>query len=159
MRFVDANIFIKWMSALKRKLSLEAAISGFILHRIRNGEQAITTTLVKDEVLIWLSRYRASKIRYFLSALRLLLSLEIVPPTMEDEEKAASYFGKWSLGISDLINVAVMERMGINEIYTNDSGYEEAGVKVIFYELMDEDEFNTFVNLLIRMGYRLGFKI
>jgi len=31
MRFVDATIFIKWMKAIKRKLSLESALAGYIL--------------------------------------------------------------------------------------------------------------------------------
>ncbi|MHA1363070.1 MAG: hypothetical protein ACTSP1_11175 [Candidatus Freyarchaeota archaeon] len=40
MRFVDAPVFIKWMSASKRNLSLEAAISGYILYRIEKMERA-----------------------------------------------------------------------------------------------------------------------
>ncbi len=45
-KFVDKPIFIKWMSAKKNKLSLEAAISGYILTKIMKGEKAITTTIL-----------------------------------------------------------------------------------------------------------------
>ncbi len=154
MRFVDANIFINWMSA-GRKLKLDEALSGYILFKISRYERALTTTLVKDEVLIWLSRHRASALAKFLNSVRMMPNLEIVVPTMEDEKFAVENFGKYSLGISDLINLGVMKRLGVNEIYTTDKGFENVGVKVVFSELKSESEFEEFLLELKRRGYEV----
>ncbi|MEX2724004.1 MAG: PIN domain-containing protein [Candidatus Freyarchaeota archaeon] len=113
MRFVDAPVFIKWMSASTKGLSLEAAISGYILYRIENMEPAATTTIVKDEVLIWLSHYKANALPIFIKALRSLYSLDIIPPTLEDQENAYNMYGKLFLGLSDLISSAVMKRLNL----------------------------------------------
>jgi len=157
VRFVDAPVFIKWMSASKRNLSLEAAISGYILYRIEKMERAITTTLVKDEVLIWLSRYRASALPTFIKALRSLLSLEIVTPKLEDQEVACNTFGKLPLGLSDLVSLATMKRLNVEEIYTPDKGFEKGGVRVIFHELAQKEEFEKFTDFLKTQNYRLSF--
>jgi len=158
-RFVDAPIFIKWMAAKKKKLSLEAAISGYILTKIMKGEKAITTTLVKDEVLIWLSRYKASALHKFIHSLRALVYLEIIPPTLSDQEEACSNYGKYQLGISDLINLAVMRRKNISEIYTTDKGYSSAGINIIFHELSKEPNFKRFIKKLKNKGFKPNFPI
>ena len=159
MRFVDANIFIKWITARKKSLSLESAISGYILRRIRDGELAVTTTLVKDEVMIWLSRYRASELVRFIRAIRALASLKIVCPTLEDEENAAKMIKDIPLGFSDLVNLAVMKRFGISEIYTLDKGFLRAGVKVIFWDLKDEPGFQEFIEELKSAGFSIVFDL
>ena len=158
MRFVDATIFVKWMAAIKKRLSLESAIAGYVLKRIQDGEVAITSSIVKDEVLIWLSRYRASRLRNFLRALRIMPTLRIINPTLNDEEFAAANYGKFELGISDLINVSIMRRMNIDEIYTTDIGYGTAGVRVVLYELQKEPEFGIFIDYLKKKGFRPIFK-
>ena len=89
---MDSPIFIKWATA-RRQLSLEEAICGYTLYQVQQGEKAITSTLVKDEVLIWLSRYRASRLERFLRSLRALASLKIVPPSPEHEKEAVKMFG------------------------------------------------------------------
>ena len=86
MMFVDANIFIKWMAA-KKRLSITEAICGYILQKIVWGEKAITSSLVKDEVLIWLSRYRKPALKKFLMSIRMMPTLKIINPTLEDQEK------------------------------------------------------------------------
>ena len=157
IRFVDAPIFIKRMAAKKKKLSLEAAVSGYILTKIMKGEKAITTTLVKDEVLIWLSRYKASALPKFIQSLKALVYLEIVSPTLSDQEKACSNYGKYPLGISDLINLAVMRRKNINKIYTTDKGYSSAGINIIFHELSKEPNFKTFTKNLKNKGFKPSY--
>ncbi|MHA1710287.1 MAG: PIN domain-containing protein [Candidatus Baldrarchaeia archaeon] len=126
-----------------------------MLFKISRYERALTTTLVKDEVLIWLSRHRASALAKFLNSVRMMPNLEIVVPTMEDEKFAVENFGKYSLGISDLINLGVMKRLGVNEIYTTDKGFENVGVKVVFSELKSESEFEEFLLELKRRGYEV----
>jgi len=157
IRFLDTPIFIKWMAAKKKKLSLEAAISGYILAKIMKGEKAVTTTLVKDEVTIWLSRYKASALPKFINSLRALVYLEILSPTLGDQEEACRNFGKYPLGISDLINLAVMRRKNINEIYTTDMGYSSAGIKIIFHELSKDPDFKAFIKNLENKGFKPSF--
>jgi predicted nucleic acid-binding protein len=157
VRFVDSPVFVKWMSASKKGLSLEAAISGYILYRIENMEPAITTTLVKDEVLIWLSRYRASALPTFIKAIRSLYSLDIIAPTLEDQENACSMYGKLPLGLSDLISSTVMKRLNLTEIYTSDKGFEKSGLTTIFYELAEKKEFREFTDFLKTKNYNLAF--
>jgi len=158
-KFVDTPIFIKWMSAKKNKLSLEAAISGYILTKIMKGEKAITTTLVKDKVIIWFSRYKASALPKFIQSIRALVNLEIISPTLNDQEEACNNYGKYQLGISDLINLAVMHRKNINEIYTTDKGYSSANIKITFHELSKEPNFKTFVKNLKNKGFKPSFPL
>jgi len=156
MRFVDSTIFIKWVTASRRSLSLDEVISGYVLYKISRGQPALTTTLVKDEVLIWLSRYRASKLRDFLQALRSLISLKLVTPTQEHEEDAVNMYNKYPLGISDLINLAVMKSFGITEIYSTDRGFDKVPwVRRIYGELIKEDDFKEFLKILEKKGIKV----
>jgi len=62
MNFLDSTIFINWFKATKRDLvKPEVAGSGFVLYRMEHDEAALTSTLVKDEVALWLSRYKRSR--------------------------------------------------------------------------------------------------
>jgi len=153
MRFIDANIFINWLRASKRNISMESAISGYIINMLLIGEEMLTTTLVKDEVLIWLSRYRARKLKEFMRLLREAHGLIIVAPTIKDEEFAVENHGKLPLGFSDLVNVSVMKRFKVREIYTNDKNFERLGFRVIFDEIVKTDEFQDFVRELRKRGY------
>ena len=156
MRFVDSTIFIKWVTASRRSLSLDEVISGYVLYKISRGQPALTTTLVKDEVLIWLSRYRASKLGDFLQALRSLISLKLVTPTQEHEEDAVNMYNKYPLGISDLINLAVMKSFGITEIYSTDRGFDKVPwVRRIYGELIKEDDFKEFLKILEKKGIKV----
>jgi len=158
MFFVDATIFIKWISASPKALSFEAALSGYALYKISQGIPALTTTLVKDEVLIWLSRYRASKLEQFLNSLKTLASLRIVAPLQRHEEEAVRMYGKYPLGISDLINLSVMKSYNINIVYSTDKGFDSVPwVKRIFKELAQEEEFVEFLSMLKKKGIKFSF--
>ncbi|RLE92338.1 MAG: hypothetical protein DRN04_10550 [Thermoprotei archaeon] len=156
MFYVDSTTFIKWISAKRKVITLNEAISGYVLYKISKGTRAVTSTLVKDEVLIWCSRYKASRLADFLLALRALLSLEIVQPTIEDEWNAIKEYGKYPLSISDLINLNLMKRLGVNTIVSADKGFDKYhGVKRIFSELSAEKEFRVFLNELQKRGITL----
>ncbi|RLE99328.1 MAG: hypothetical protein DRJ63_05725 [Thermoprotei archaeon] len=159
MFFIDSTIFIKWISARRKVLSLSEAISGYVLYKVSRGVRAVTSTLVKDEVLIWCSRYKASRLADFLLALRALLSLEIAQPAIEDEWNAIKEYGKYPLGISDLINLNLMKRLGINIIVSADKGFDRyPGIKRVFSELSAEREFEVFLNELQTRGIVLRNK-
>ncbi len=160
MIFVDATVFIKWVTASRKALDLDSAISGYVLYKISRGEPALTTTLVKDEVLIWLSRYRASRLDVFLRSLKSLASLRLVAPTQEHEEAGVNMFRKYPLGISDLINLAVMKSYGVDRIYSADRGFDAVPwVERIFENLIHENMFKEFLGILERKGVKISFKL
>jgi len=153
MMFVDANIFIKWMAA-KKRLSITEAICGYILQKIVWGEKAITSSLVKDEVLIWLSRYRKPALEKFLTSIRMMPTLKIINPTLEDQENAVKMYGRYPLGLSDLINLSLIRRLRLEGIYTTDNGFKNTNIRVIFDELTKEENFSVFIKRLEKNGYR-----
>jgi predicted nucleic acid-binding protein len=151
MRFVDTMIFIKWGQATLTEALQNEEIStcGYIFTRIRNGEEALTSGLVKDEALIWFSRYRASRLSDFIRGLTALTHIKIAEPTLQDELEATKLYGRYPLGISDLINLSIMKRHGINEIYSADKGFEQVPtLKRIFEELKSEPGYHNFVKHL-----------
>ena len=148
MKFVDTTIFIKWGQATPTEAAHddETSLCGYILSKIRDGEEALTSTLTKDEALVWFSRYKASRLSDFIRSLTALTSMTITEPTLEDELEATQLYGQYPLGISDLINLSIMKRHGINQIYTTDKGFEKVPtIKRTFEELEKEPEYNRFV--------------
>jgi len=153
MRFVDSTIFIKWSQATIAEAQRDEKISlcGYVLAKIRNGEEALTSSLVKDEVLIWLSRYKASRLGDFIRSLTALTHLKIVNPTFEDEFESTMTRGQYALGISDLINLSIMKRCGVHEIYSMDKGFDGIpDVKRMLEELRNESGYNQFTEALRR---------
>lgn len=160
MIFIDTPIFIRWISVDKDNVSLEAAISGYILYKISKDMKAVSSTLVKDEVLIWLSRYKGSRVEDFLKSIKALINLEIVSPSLLDEEYAAKEFGRYPLGISDLININLMKRLNIDVIATPDKGFDKyPGLKRVFYEFKDEVGFKEFISILQKKRFKLKFNM
>jgi len=153
MRFVDSTIFIKWGQATIAEAQKDENISlcGYILAKIRDGEEALTSSLVKDEVLIWLSRYKASRLGDFIRSLTALTHLKIVNPTFEDQLESTRTHGQYPLGISDLINLSIMKRLGVREIYSMDKGFDGIpDVKRILEELRIESGYSEFITTLRR---------
>jgi len=150
-RFVDTNIFINWLKATRETALRDenAAISGYILQKIENGEEAITTITIKDEVAIWLSRYRAEALNTFLELLQGYVTLEIVTPTTEDQIQAGKLMGIYKLSYTDLLTLIIMKRYSIEEIYTSDTGFDTIPeIRRIFLELKQEEGYNKFLDRL-----------
>jgi predicted nucleic acid-binding protein len=151
MRFVDTMVFIKWGQATLTEAlqNEETSTCGYILTKIRDGEEALTSGLVKDEALIWFSRYRASRLSDFIRSLTALTHIKIAEPTLEDELEAAKLYGRYPLGISDLISLSIMKRHGVNEIYSADKGFEQVStLKRVFEELRSELGYQDFITKL-----------
>ena len=148
MTFVDSTIFINWFKATKRDLTRpHVAASGFVLYSIEKGESSLTSTLVKDEVALWLSRYKRSKLPDFLDSLASYTSLAIECPTFEDEVEAERRFGSLPLGYLDCVNLAIITRTKTDTIYTSDTGFDRIpGVHRILDELTAHPEFTSFKN-------------
>lgn len=146
MNFLDSTIFINWFKATKSDLvKPEVSASGFVLHRIEHGEAALTSALVKDEVALWLSRYKRSKLPDFLDAIDSYVSLTIEHPTLDDEVEAENRLGSLELGYLDCVNLAVMKRNHIEMIYTSDRGFDRVpGVRRLLEELTKDPKFASF---------------
>lgn len=157
MRFVDSMIFIEWGKATLAEAQQDerTSLCGYVLAKIRDGEEALTSSLVKDEVLIWLSRYKASRLGDFIRSLTALTQLKIVNPTLEDELESTRTHGQYQLGISDLINLSIMKRYGVHEIYSMDKGFDGIpDVKRILEELRNESGYNEFMETWRKTSFR-----
>ena len=146
MNFLDSTIFVNWFKATKKDLAKpDVAGSGFVLYRIEHGEVALTSSLVKDEVALWLSRYKRSRLPDFLDSIRSYTALAIENPTLEDEVEAEHHFGAVELGYLDCINLAIMMRANIDTIYTSDKGFDHVpGVHRLLEELTKDPKFAGF---------------
>lgn len=152
-RFVDANVFINWLKAKPTPaLKDETALtSGYILYKIEKGEEALTTVTIKDEVAVWLSRYKVNALQRFLTLLPGYTTLEIVTPSLTDQSKAGKLMGKYKLGYTDLITLQVMKRFKITEIYSSDTGFDTVPeIKRVFDELREEEGYKKFLHLIER---------
>ena len=120
MNFVDSTIFINWFKATKRDLTRpHVTASGF-----EKGESSLTSTLVKDEVALWLSRYKRSNLPDFLDSIASYTSLTIESPSFDDEAEAEHRFGSLPLGYLDCVNLAIMTRTRTDTIYSSDTGFD-----------------------------------
>ena len=129
----------------------DVSLCGYILSRIRDGEEALTSSLVKDEALIWFSRYKASRLNDFIRSLTALTNIKIANPTLEDQLEATKLHGRFPLGISDLINLSIMKRYGVHEIYSSDKGFDQVpAFRRIFEELKEEPGYGNFIKELKR---------
>ena len=150
-RFLDASIFVNWLKADPSKASRDerALVSGYILHKIETGESALTSVTVKDEVAIWLSRYKPPILRKFIELLLGYTSLEIVCPTIEDQADAAKSFSKYPLGYTDSLSLSLMAKYRITEIYSSDTGFDSIpNIRRVFDQLVNEEEFEQFRQML-----------
>jgi predicted nucleic acid-binding protein len=146
VNFLDSTIFINWFKATKRDLvKPEVSGSGFVLYRIEHGEAALTSSLVKDEVALWLSRYKRSRLPDFLDAIKAYTSLTIECPTLDDELEAESRLGGYALGYLDCVNLAIMTRAHIDTIYSSDRGFDGVpGVRRLLEDLTKDPKFVSF---------------
>lgn len=130
MRFVDSNVFI-YVLDRNPKFGNTARE---ILQRIEEGEEAVTSTLVIEEVCAYLvKRRRTDEIPPFVDALRAYGFLLKSPYIFEDVVTAREMFGKYKIDCDDLIIAAQMQREGVEGIYSNDADFDHVlGIKRIF---------------------------
>lgn len=117
MKFVDTNIFIYAITS-HPKFGVAAKS---ILERIERGENALTSLLVLLEVS-WVLE-AMGKQGYIKSTLDKISSynlLEIEEVSLRDLQVGATLMLKHEIDINDGINLAIMGRKGIKEVYSND---------------------------------------
>ena len=117
MRFVDSNIFIYVATNHPRF----GPTSKNILKRIEEGEEATTSTLVLCEVAwVFEAMGRQGDIKPTIEKVLSYSTLHIEPFDIDDLIVGANLMTTHRLDFSDAVNIAIMERLDINEAYTND---------------------------------------
>lgn len=136
MRFIDANVFI--YAVLKPKSALPPAIlkkknaAREIFLRADAGEPVLTTTVHLSEVANVLED--AGGIAFacdLISAVLLKPTIAVEPVAADDYRESAERAKKHAISVNDALALVVMERRGIDEIYTFDRHFEKAPVRIV----------------------------
>jgi len=116
-RFVDTNVFVYSITGHPQF----GERAKHILKRIEEGEEAVTTTLVLCEVSWVLEAMgRQGDIKPTLEKILSFKSLEIVGFDTDDLLVGANNMQLYGVDFNDGLNIAVMTRIGVFEVYSND---------------------------------------
>lgn len=131
MRFINSNVFIY---NITRHPSFYKTARD-ILMRLERGEEMVTCTLVLEEIFVFLDMKKSAKhIPLVMDSIRSYSKLKIVDYEYEDMVRAMDILRKqnFSLDWDDALILSVMERLGVNEIYSNDTHFDVEGIKRVF---------------------------
>ncbi len=117
MRFVDTSVFIYALTAHPRF----GENARRILERIENGEVAVTSALVLCEVAWVLEAMgRQGDIKPTLEKILSYKDLEVIEFSRDDLLMGANNMAVHKVDFNDGVNVAIMMRLGVSEVYSND---------------------------------------
>jgi predicted nucleic acid-binding protein len=118
MRFIDTNIFIYSITNHPRF----GNVAKSILRRIDAGEATLTSTLVLCEVSWVLEAMgRQSSIKPTLEKILSYESLQVVSFDQDDLIAGASNMTAYQIDFNDGVNLSIITRLGISEVYSNDT--------------------------------------
>lgn len=136
MRFIDANVII--YAVLKPKKAVPPAVAQMkaaareIFLRVNAGEPVVMTTVHTSEVANVLEDAAGLPFATeLLSALLLKQNITVEPVTADDYRESVQYAMSLNISINDALAVLVMERQGIDEIYTFDKHFRQAPVRIV----------------------------
>ncbi len=116
-RFVDTNVFIYTLTAHPHF----GKTAKNILARIEEGEAAITSTLVLCEVAWVLEAMgRQGDIKPTLEKILSYQTLDVIDFSGDDLLMGANNMSAEQVDFNDGVNLALMMRLGISEVYSND---------------------------------------
>jgi hypothetical protein len=136
MRFIDTNVFI--YAVLKPKTALPDAVLRMktaakdIFLRVNTGEPVTITTVHLSEVANVLED--AAGISFaadLLSAILLKPTINVEPVSADDYRESIRLAQKSAVSINDALAVIIMERQGIDEIYTFDRHFKQVKVRIV----------------------------
>ena len=119
--FVDTDIFLYAIQGHPRFGETSEAI----LRRIDREEEAVISSVTLAEICWWLERH--GTVKEMEEKLKLVLSifnLRVVPVDHKDFLKGARIIGELGIDFNDCLTLAVMKRLGISRIYSNDSDFD-----------------------------------
>ena len=131
MRFLDANVFLYTLiGSPKRDFDTSKAI----LKRVEEGEEAITSLAVIQEVVDWLEyNGRKKEAGVFLAAVNSYAKMKKVSNRWRDFPRASAEAEKEDIDFVDALTLAVMRREKIAEVYSKDKDFDRiAGIKRVF---------------------------
>jgi predicted nucleic acid-binding protein len=121
-RFVDTNIFLYTVQAHPKF----GEKSKEILSRIEGGEKGVTSLINLAEICWWMEKHKKEKeLEEIVRLISSILNLEIVPLTLKDFFLASRFITSYSIDFNDCLCLAVMKRLGLNMIYSNDSDFDK----------------------------------
>lgn len=119
--FVDTNVFLYSMQAHP----VYGNSARKILENIDRGERAVISLINLAEICWWLEKHNSTeKIEENLNLIFSILNLDIAPLTLEDFVAAARYVKEYSIDFNDCLCIAVMHRLHIKKIYSNDLDFD-----------------------------------
>jgi len=122
--FVDTNIFLYAVQAHPQF----GRISKEILEKIDKGEKAVTSLINLAEICWWLEKHGAEeRTENELMLVTSILNLEFAPLVLEDFLIASKFIKEYKIDFNDCLALAVMKRLGIKKIYSNDPDFDRAG--------------------------------
>jgi predicted nucleic acid-binding protein len=122
--FIDTNIFLYVVQAHPQfgKVSKE------ILERIDKGEKAVISLINLAEICWWLEKHRKrDQIENELRLVASILNLELVSLALEDFLLASKFVKEHKIDFNDCLALAIMKRLGIKKIYSNDPDFDKVG--------------------------------
>lgn len=129
-RFVDTNLFIYLITGDPEFYGT----SKKVLERIEKGEKTITSTLVIDELCIFLEIHgKVYEIPEVIASIRSYIHMQIVPFSIDEMAKASNFIQKHKVDWHDALIAVIMKKHGITEIYSNDAHFDRIeGIKRFF---------------------------
>lgn len=116
-RFVDTNVFIYALTAHPRF----GKIAKNILERIEGGEATMTSTLVLCEISWVLEAMgKQGDVKPTLEKILSYENLEVVDFSGDDLLIGANNMVAQGVDFNDGVNLALMMRRGVSEVYSND---------------------------------------
>lgn len=117
-RFIDTNVFVYLITAHPKF----GQTAKQILQRVQEGESAMTTTIVLCEIAWVLEAMgRPSEIKPTLEKILSYESLEVADVQIDDLLIGADNQETYKLDFNDGVNIAILDREGITEAYSNDN--------------------------------------
>ena len=136
MRFIDANVFI--YAVLKPRTALPGAVvrrkaaARDIFLRVNEGEEVITTTVHLSEVANVLED--AAGIGFagdLLSAILTKPSVDVATVSADDYRESVAWARKYAISVNDALARVIMQRHGVDEIYTFDRHFKQVKVRIV----------------------------
>jgi len=116
-RFVDTNVFIYAITGHPKFGETAKAI----LKRVEDGENAVTSTLVLCEVAWVLEAMgRQGDIKATLEMILSYDNLGVADFDADDLLVGANHMAIYHMDFNDGVNVSIMERLNVKEVYSND---------------------------------------
>ena len=122
MRFIDSNVFIY---VLVKSPKDDYIIAKRILQRIEEGEEAITSTAVIQEIVDWLEyNNRRREVETLLTAINSYITMKKAKVSWNEIMEAIGDMKKYDLDLVDALTLQTMKKNDVKEIYTNDKDFD-----------------------------------